>query len=68
MIDILTLLDFVLTVIGAATLLIQLIPTLDKKNKWKPALEMFGKYIALNKPVIRQYVDLALVWLKNKSR
>lgn len=49
--------ELILQTIGLATILLQVIPTLDKKNKFKPVLEFIGRYIALNKPVIREHVD-----------
>lgn len=50
--DISTVIELVLQVIGVATLLLQLIPQLDKKNKAKPMLQFIGKWIALNKPLL----------------
>jgi hypothetical protein len=50
-------LELALQIIGATTLLLQILPTLDKKNRFKPILQFLGKYVALNKPVIRDRID-----------
>ncbi len=44
--DILTLLSYV---VAGASLLIKIIPNLDKKHKLKPILQFVGKYLALNR-------------------
>jgi hypothetical protein len=62
--DTLNLIELVLQAIGFASLLLQVIPTLDKNNKIKPVLKFLGTYVALNKPVIRDYADLVFKKLK----
>lgn len=54
--DILVIMEIVLQTIGFITVLLQLIPELDKYNKIKPILQFLGKYIALNKPVVRELI------------
>lgn len=51
MIDIIQLIEAITMLIGGATVLLQAVPMLDKKNKFKPILQFIGRYIALNKPL-----------------
>lgn len=51
MVDVLNILELILQVIGFATLFLQVVPQLDKKNKVRPVLQFIGRYIALNKPL-----------------
>lgn len=44
--DLLTLASYT---IAGATVLIKILPDLDKKHKLKPVLQFIGKYIALNR-------------------
>lgn len=44
--DILTIASYA---VAGASLLIKILPNLDKKNKFKPVLQFIGKYIALNR-------------------
>lgn len=50
--------QFVTTVVGAATVLLQVIPQLDASNKLKPTLQFVGRWIALNKPVVESFKQL----------
>ena len=43
------LIDIVAYAVLAASLVIKLIPTLDKGNRWLPFVKFIGKYIALDK-------------------
>ena len=44
--DILTIASYA---VAGASLLIKILPNLDKKHKLKPVLQFIGKYIALNR-------------------
>jgi hypothetical protein len=48
-VEILQIIEALLTLVGAATVLLQAIPQVDKNSKLKPVLQFIGRYIALNK-------------------
>jgi hypothetical protein len=47
--DVLQIVEAVLTLVGAATVLLQAIPQVSKNSKFKPVLQFIGRYVALNK-------------------
>jgi hypothetical protein len=46
-----TVLEIVVQVIGLASIIVKLTPTLKDDNIWLPIVKFLGKYIALNKSV-----------------
>jgi hypothetical protein len=46
-----TVLEIVVQVIGIASVIVKLTPTLKDDNIWLPVVKFLGKYIALNKSV-----------------
>jgi hypothetical protein len=44
-----TLLNLVAYLIAIGSIIVKLIPTLDKNNRWLPFVKWVGKYIALDK-------------------
>lgn len=49
-----TILEVIVQVIGIASIIVKLTPTLKDDNIWLPIVKFIGKYIALNKSVSKE--------------